>query len=207
MSVVVTLGRDDATKDLYKLHARIGTASGRRDLMSVLGIEAENQLRAWWIKRDGNSPNKHGWPRQHFWARIARATAYDSSKTTENTATVVVADPALAAKIYGATIRPTGAISPKTGKPTQNVAIPMQGVVYGSWPREDRVPGLFFIKKTNGNGGFLVARDGSGKGLIFFYRLLPEVTVPKDPQALPPSVQLGRALVDTATDFIAGGNN
>ncbi|HEY1791560.1 MAG TPA: hypothetical protein VGG34_01465 [Opitutaceae bacterium] len=200
MSAIITLGRDEATRDLAVLYSGLGTPEARVALMNVVGVRADKELRAWWTRRDANSPNKHGWtPRQHFWARIVKATAFDPSKTTEATATVVVSEPALSAKIYGATIKPTGAVSPKTGRPTQNISIPMVGAAYGLWPRGNPTPGLFFIKKTHGNGGFLVARDG--KGLIFFYRLLPEVTVPKDPQALPPADQLGAALADTANDF------
>ena len=212
MSVIVRIRRDDATRDVALVHDALASGDQRKALMKVIGVRAEKELRAWFMKRDANSPNKEGWPRQHFWARLAKRTNFDPSKTTEDTATVAVSDPALAAKINGATIRPTGAISPATGKPIQNLAIPMQGAVYGVQPHANPIAGLFFIRKTNGNGGFLVTAEGEGKSqrLIFWYRLVPQVTVPKDPAALPPMDQLGAALGQTAQAYFrrhGGGEN
>ena len=212
MSIIaVDIGRNEATGHLAELHEQLTSDSQKIAFMKAVGVRAEGELRAWFLRRDQDSPNKHGWPRQHFWTRIARKTAFDPSKTTPDTATVVVSDPALAAKVNGATIRPTGAVSPATGKPTQNIAIPMQAAAYGNWPRAGFIPKLFFLRKTNGNGGFLVTAEGTGKSrqLTFWYRLLPEVTVPKDPQALPPKDTFGDALVDTAIDFFQrrGGSN
>jgi hypothetical protein len=212
VSFFIKVGRNDASRDLGYVHRLLTESQQRTNLMKSVGVRAEQELRKWFRKRDADSPNKMGWPRQHFWARIARRTAFDPSKTTENSATVVVSDPALAAKINGATIRATGAISPATGKPTQNIAIPMQAAVYGAWPRGKPVPGLFFIRSKSGPGGFLVTAEGHGKDrkLTFFYRLVPEVTVPRDPQALPDKEQLGAALAATAVAFYrrhAGGPN
>jgi hypothetical protein len=199
-SFEIRLGRDEASAKVAQVHEAL-SPNQRIGLMQVLGVSAERELRAWFTKRDADSPNKKGWPRQHFWARIAKRTAFDPSETTSNTATIAVADPALAAKIYGATIR-------ATGNPAKNLAIPMQAAAYGVLPRSGIIPGLFYIRKTNGNGGFLVARQG--KDLTFFYRILPQVTVPKDPQALPPADQLGTALAATAESFFrrnSGGDN
>jgi hypothetical protein len=210
MSFVVTLSRDDASRDVARVHDLLTSPDKKRALMKVVGVRAELELRTWFFKRDASSPNKHGWPRQHFWTRIGRRTAFDPAKTTEDRATVVVSDPALAAKIAGATIHATGAVSPITGKPTQNVSIPMQGAVYGVWPRGNPIPGLFFIRKKGGDGGFLVTREGKDGPLNFWYRLVPEVTVPKDPEALPPQEKLGAALGETAQAFFrrqTGGPN
>lgn len=212
MSIAIQIRRNDATRDVALVHDRLTSSEQRTALMKVIGVRAEKELRAWFRKRDAENPNKHGWPRQHFWSRIAKRTAFDPSKTTANTATVVVSDPALAAKVNGAVIRPTGAISPATGKPTRNIAIPLQAEVYGAWPRGKPVDGLFFIRKSDGNGGFLVTAEGTGKSrhLIFWYRLLPEVTVPRDPQALPPMDRLGAALAETAQAYFrrsGGGEN
>jgi hypothetical protein len=210
VSFVVTLGRDEGSLALRKVHDSLASPDKRRALMEVVGGRAELELRTWFFKRDASSPNKMGWPRQHFWERIGKRTAFDPAKTTEDRATVVVSDPALAAKIHGATIHATGAISPVTGKPTQNVSIPMQGAVYGRWPRGMPVPGLFFIRKKGGDGGFLVTRDEKDGPLTFWYRLVPEVTVPKDPEALPPTDQLGAALGASAQAFFrrqTGGAN
>ncbi|MFA5265208.1 MAG: hypothetical protein WC378_15405 [Opitutaceae bacterium] len=211
-TVNVTLARDEASRDVAIVHDLLASPEQRTALMKVVGLRAEQELKSWFIRRDAENPNKMGWPRQHFWSRIAKRTAFDPSKTTEHSTTVVVSDPALAAKVNGpTTIHATGAVSPVTGKPTQNLAIPMQGAVYGAWPRGNPVPGLFFIRSKTGVGGFLVTRDADGKGLNFFYRLVPEVTVPKDPQALPPMAELGAALGATAQAYFrrhgTGGNS
>jgi len=208
MSIIVTLGRDEATREVNRLHSQLASPDQQRALMKNLGVRAEQELRGWWMRRDAETPNKMGWPRQHFWARIAKRTAFDPSKTTERSATVVVADPALAAKVNGATIRPAaGSVNPETGKPVRNLAIPMNAEAYGVLPRSGLIAGLFFIRTAH--GAFLVRRDGpAGKSanLTFFYRLVPSVTVPKDPQALPPAAQLGAALVETAQDWFRARN-
>src|ERR1035437_8163482 len=161
--------------------------------MKNIGVRAEAELRGWFYKRDAENPNKMGWPRQHFWNRIAQRTAFDPSKTTENTATIAVADPALAAKVNGATIRPT--------PPRKMLAIPMNAEAYGILPRSGLIPGLFVFRSTHTNGAYLVRREGNEKNfgnLTFYYRLVPEVTVPKDPSALPPTAELGAKLGETA---------
>ena len=202
MSILVHLQRDTASARVAAVHGLLATSDGRRGLMKVVGVEAEQQLRAWFFKRDAESPNKMGWPRQHFWARIGKRTAFDPAKTTENTATVVVSDPALAAKVNGATIKPIA--------PHKALAIPMTAAAYGVLPRSGLIPGLFVWRRpgdlADDGAAFLVAREGTG--LVFYYRLVPEVTVPKDPQALPPKEQLGAALSLVADDFFRrqGGN-
>lgn len=190
---------DNALRDVRAVYDALTNGSDRRALMKVIGVAAEQQLRAWWFKRDADSPNKMGWPRQHFWARIAKRTAFDAAKTTEQSATVVVADPALHAKINGATIRPTS--------PRKMLAIPMRAEAYGVLPRSGLIPGLFVFRSEHTNGAFLVRQEGGGSGaaganLTFFYRLVPSTTVPKDPQALPPLEQLGASLGHTATAFL-----
>ena len=203
MSIQITLSRDDASGRVAAVHDLLATPEGKRSLMKVVGIEAEVQLRAWFFKRDAENPNAQGWPRQHFWARIGKRTAFDPAKTTDTTATVVVADPALAAKVNGATIKPIA--------PNKALAIPMQAAAYGVLPRSGLIPGLFVFRSATG-GAFLVAKEGTGAGanLTFYYRLVPQVTVPKDPQALPPTEQLGAALSLAADDFYrrqTGENN
>lgn len=206
--IKVDLRADGAFSQVREIYDKLSSSDQQRALMKNIGVRAEAELRGWFYRRDAENPNKMGWPRQHFWARIARVTAWDPAKTTENSATVVVADPALAAKIDGAIIRPIA--------PRQNLAIPMRPEAYGVMPRSGIIPGLFVYRSTTSNGLFLV-RQGAGASfgsqganLEFFYRLVPEVTVPKDPQALPPPAALGEALAQTASAFFrrqSGGQN
>lgn len=193
MSVTIQIGRNDATRDVALVHAALTSPEQRTALMKGIGLRAEREFRAWFRRRDAENPNKQGWPRQHFWTRRTMRPNYDPTKTTENSATIVVSDPAFAAKVYGATIRPT--------QGRKNLAIPLQAAVYGLQPHGNPVPGLFYIRKTDGNGGFLATRDQKSGPLTFWYRLLPEVTVPKDPQALPRTADLGAALATTAQAF------
>ena len=198
MSIRVALQRDDASARVHAVHDLLTTAEGKRGLMEVVGMRAGIELKNWFARRDAESPNKMGWPQQHFWLRIRSATAYDPSRTTDTTATVVVADPALAAKVNGATIKPT--------QGRKALAIPMNAEAYAVGspgdPASSRIPGLFVFRSAAG-GAFLVRKEGSGPGanLTFYYRLMPQVTVPKDPQALPPVEQLGAALSATADSF------
>jgi hypothetical protein len=193
MSVTVTISRNDASRDVALVHDALKSPEQRKALMKVLGTRAESELRKWFFQLDHESPNKQGWPRQHFWARIGKRTAFDPSKTTPDAATIVVSDPALAAKVYGATIKPT--------QGRKALAIPLVAAAYGVQPRSGIIPGLFVFRRKDGNGAFLVARDQKGGPLTFYYRLLSQVTVPKDPLALPPPALLGPALAGTAQAF------
>lgn len=194
MSFRFRIGRDDATKVVGDIHARLSSPN-RTAMMKNLGVRGEQVLKRWWERRDAETPNKHGWPRQHFWSRIAKRTAFDPSRTTESSATVVVADPALAAKINGAVIKPT--------EGRKFLSIPLQARAYGDQPRSGRIPGLFVWRRAgdlNGSSPAFLATRENGK-LQFWWRLVPQATVPKDPLALPPTNELGEALAETAVSF------
>lgn len=199
MSILTVIGRDEASRDVAEIHGKLTSPEQRLALMKNIGVRAEQELRAFWFKRDADTPNKMGWPRQHFWARIGKRTAFDPSKTTENTATVVVADPALAAKVYGATIKPTAG--------HQALTIPMNAEAYAAGgpgdPEHSKIAGLFVLRVTATNGAYLVKKEGTGPyaNLTFYYKLVPQSVVPKDPDALPSAEKLGAPLSETATAF------
>lgn len=191
MSFLVTIGRDEATPEVARVHGLLGSPDRQKAMMNVLGVRAEQELRTWFRRRDEANPNKKGWPRQHFWNRIAKRTAFDPSKTTSASATIAVADPALSAKIDGATIKPT--------EGRKALSIPLQADAYGVQPRSGIIPGLFVFRVPEMEAAYLVAEEN--KRLVFYYRLVPQAVVPKDPQALPPQADLGRALGETAIAF------
>ena len=96
------------------------------------------------------------------------------SPKTADTASVIVADPALAAKVHDATTRPTGG--------RRALSIPLRAEVYGVQPRFGLIPGLF-VTKTKQGKIFLAAKDPSDhRFLQYFYRLVPYVTVRADPR-------------------------
>jgi hypothetical protein len=190
----VTITHDTATARLAELHAAI--APGRRQgLMNVLGRTAEKEYRSWFRTREMTSANKKGWPRQHFWARISRATAFSASQTTDSQATVVISDPAIRAKVRGAVIRPTGG--------RKALAIPLRAEAYGVRPSSGIIPGLFVVGGKAGRPAYLAKREAGGfRNLTLYYRLVSSVTVPADPQALPDSSAVSRALVLAAAQFL-----
>lgn len=124
--------QDGVSPELARLHEAL-TGPQRADLHQEMGLSLRDLLVAHFEQRD-REPNKRGWPKTHFWGRMRRATSLASA--TAQQAVVTVADPAMAAKVKGATIRPSGKPSPATGKPIRNIAIPLRSEAYGSRPSE-----------------------------------------------------------------------
>jgi hypothetical protein len=191
MSAEIKILRDEATPALSSLHASLAPAR-RRALCGVLGKKLEGVYRAWFRSREADSPNKMGWPRQHFWSRIAKATAFDPSQTTAERAVVVVSDPAIGMKVTGGTIRP---------KQAKFLAIPLRPEAYGVRPSARTIPGIFFVRSKGANGGFLATHEG--KALRVYWRLVAKVTQQADPRALPPQGQVAAELLRTASSFVA----
>lgn len=169
---------------------RLAAAAPSVSLMRLIGKRLEVDLRKWFRARDGE-PNKRGWPKQHFWARIRNATAFDPEQTTDRVATVVIADPAFAAKVHGPTV-----IEPKE---KDWLAIPMRPEVYGKWPSSGIIPGLFPLRR--GEKLWLAARVNGA--LRLFYRLVKRVTLPPDPKALPPEGDVMMAVNEELDDYFA----
>lgn len=187
--VSVQVIRDDATPRLKQLVSDFGS----RPFFGALGKRLETELQKH-FKEKGQVPNKRGWPSQHFWdRRIRNATSLTSF--TDREATVTVADPAFAVRVYGGTIRP---------KEKKFLAIPLLAAAAGKQPSSGLIKGLFVERWSDGSL-FLAQKSGEGKeaGLIYFYRLVRQVTVPKDPTALPPEEKVHSALVDEAEKFAA----
>lgn len=192
MSLTIT---DTATPALAALAGRL-LPGRRRPLLNVLGRTAEKSLRRHFRSRQADSPNRMGWERQNFWSRLAKATAYDPARTTEDgKAYVVIADGAINAKVFGGT---WGA------KQSKYLAIPLQEEVYGVRPSANTIPGLHFIPSKRGGNtvGWLAAPDGAGGKDTFYWRLQKTVTVQPDPRALPDPATLGQELVGQAEAFL-----
>lgn len=160
----------------------------RRGFLTALGITAETELQEHFRKRN-QEPNRKGWPKQNFWARIRRSTAFAGA--TNSKATVVIADPAFAMKVYGGTIRP---------KEKRYLSIPMRAEAYGVRPGSGLIEGLFALR--SGSGKLFLARR-EGQALRLYYRLVKKVDMDADPRALPPQSQMDRALTEAAEDYLA----
>jgi hypothetical protein len=179
MAIVPTLTIEDLATPRIKLILAALSPAQRKGMMQRLGKELERQLKAHFLMRE-QEPNKHGWPRQHFWARVRDATAL--REVTSERATVGVASAPFRFKIRGGTIRP--------GPGRRMLAIPMRAAAYGVLPRANTIPGLFMARC--GGRLYLAAKDG--QALRVYWRLVPSVTQPPDPRALPPMEQLRAAL-------------
>ncbi len=169
-------------------------AGQRKSLMAVVGRSGEQFLRRWFADLDSSAPNTHGWTRQHFWARIRRATAYVPSATTDSSALVTVADPALRLKVNG------GVVTPRQAKA---LAIPLNNEAYvaGS-PGAKRIPGLSLIPaKDQGKTVGYLGKMESGS-LVLYYRLARSVTHRADPSALPARTLIVDHVRKAADSFI-----
>jgi hypothetical protein len=171
--------QDLATPKIRAILATLSPAQ-RRSLLQRLGKELEKQLKAHFLKREGE-PNKHGWPRSHFWNREVRdKTAL--REVTADRAVVGIDSAPFRFKVTGGTIRP--------GPGRKMLAIPTRAEAYGVLPRANTIPGIFLVH--TGGRLYLAAKDGSA--LRIYWRLVPYVTQAPDPRALPPTDQLQAAL-------------
>lgn len=183
----VTIDNQQVSAELRKLVAVVD-GPRRPALMEVLGKTHEQTLQGHFLRKN-RKPNKRGWKKQNFWARIRRATSFAGA--TADRATIAISDPAFGTHLEGATIRP---------RRTKYLAIPMREEAYGVRPSSGLIPDLFFAQ--NKKGTKFLARKGAGGELEVFYFLTRRVTIPRDPTALPPRAESDRALVDSASDFI-----
>lgn len=174
---------DLATPRLKAILAALAPAQ-RKAMLQRLGKELERQLKAHFLQRENDSPNKRGFPRSHFWIREVRGkTALRS--VTADLAIVGIDSPAFASKLKRTTI---------TARPGGALAIPVRAEVYGKLARTDPVPGLFPIAARGRAWLASTIAEGPGGPLRVYYRLLRSVTIEADTRALPPVGQLQAAL-------------
>lgn len=198
--------RDHATYTLTKIAEGL---TNRRPLNAAVGKRGEVELRAHFLARN-QEPNKKGWPKQDFWNRIREATAL--SAVDESGATITIADPAIAQKIYGGTIKPVEgkylalpAIAEAYGRSarTFNNLEPMIRWINGSRRAValvERAASLTRDWKEKGSN--LIEKKGSLVGGRVFYWLVLSVTQAEDPRALPESNEMEKALREEAGFFI-----
>lgn len=195
--------RDSASPTIAAL---IESLENRTPLHAAMGKRAEIEYRDWFETRE-NEPNKKGWPKQHFWARIRTATAYRSAD--EAGAVVGIADPALAQKIHG------GTITPKEGT---YLTIPAIAEAYGHSARSfdflqfrrfksgaaalvetDRTLLKFGRKRKDGTRN-LSDEGRSQRGRVWYW-LARSVTQAADPRASPEEAAMQTALLDEVGMF------
>lgn len=184
MSLEIRIDATDAATPA--LAAIAASLTRRKPLHSALGKRAEVKLRRHYAKREAE-PNKRGWPKQHFWGRIRKASAFVSAD--ERDAIAGISDPAIAQKIHG------GKITPKEGK---YLTIPAIAAAYGRSPRV--VEGLTPMVRYLGGRRRAVALQREG---TVWYWLVTSVTQRRDPRALPADTTMRNALLDEAREYLA----
>lgn len=133
-------------------------------------------------------PNVKGFPRTNFWSDVAKRTGFASADA--ESATVVIADPRFALRLFGGVVRPRAAGA---------LALPLAPEAAGRSPRE--FPGLFLLRSRILGRAFLATRESSG-ALRLLYLLTPSATHTPDPLALPPEGATAESLVSTAESFL-----
>lgn len=194
---------DTITPELRRIAAQM---SNTRPLMAACGKQMEADLRGHFKERDAR-PNRYGWPKKHFWARIRRATSLQD--VTNEKAAVTIGDPAFTQKVYG------GTIYPKRGKA---LTIPNNSEAYkkGS-PREWDDQELDFIPLHDGGLiGMLVKtlrtlvrytkkgiRAGKGVGGEIMYWLVARAKQEPDREAWPRREKLEASVLARARAMLA----
>lgn len=165
-----------------------------RPLMARLGRGLERDLRRHFLARDREG-NRRGWPTRHFWAREVRAHTALTHIAAES-ATVAIASPPFAQKLYG------GVIRPKRGR---MLALPVTAEAYtaGS-PKNWPASGRRYLFRPTGRRFLAVREAAGGRGsLRVQYVLVPSVTQAPDARALPDIQAVSDRLTADAEAWIA----
>ena len=139
-------------------------------------------------------PNKHNWPKQHWFARARDRVA---AVTLPNGAAISIDFPGFAMRYSGdpATIRPVN---------VKNLAVPIHPMAYGRRPREFQ--DLVFIPVNRGRTvGLLAMRVEAGKNHVWvnLFRLVKFVRTKADPGILPKDEEMHTAAFDAVKRLAA----
>ena len=156
-------------------------------LHAVLGRAYANLLQEHFRTRNAQ-PNAKGFPRTNFWSDVAKRTGFDSADA--DGATVVIADPRFALRLFGGVVRPRSA---------KSLALPLVPEAAGRSPRE--FADLFVLRSRILGRAFLATRESSG-ALRLLYLLAPSTNHTADPAALPDDARTSAALTATAESFL-----
>ncbi len=181
-----------------QLNRLLRAADGGR-IAKVAGQSVTNLTRGHFEELQRTRPNRLGGRRTNFWADALRGTSLqvvDRTKAKVNIATIGVRQ-----RLEGGVIRAGRSINPKTGRPTNYLAIPLTPDAYGKRPAERSdldfqiVPGIGpalvearateirIRKKKDGTRSIRAVK--SRTGIVPLYRLVRKVTQKADPTVLP----------------------
>lgn len=219
-SITITSNAADTGAFLVNVRGRL--RGGRRALNAALAARLEADLHAHFRARN-TEPNKMGAPKTNYWEDISAATA--TTSISASGAVVSIADVRYRIQLFGGTIKPTGGRKFLT-IPLIAEARARRAADYekSSGHKLFRLPGhMVLVERTDqgdrstlfGEQGTIRRRDGTftavrvrAKSTIrSVYALKTQVTVPKDPRALPPQAALASALQQTADAFVTAASS
>lgn len=203
MTVTVTT-RNGAERRLLALQGSVRT--GR--VVKTAALTVADRVRDNFALLQQTRPNRLGGRRTNFWAGALKSTSV--IQTAPLAATVGVAQIGVRQRLEGGTIRAGRSLNPKTGRPTQFIAIPLTADAYGKRPAERHdldfaiVPGIgpalvearateIRLGKPKKDGTRKITQVKSRTGLVPLYRLVRSVTQAPDPTVLPTLAEMSRA--------------
>lgn len=171
LKLKVTPSKGNAGKQIERLAAKLSDA---QKLNAAVGRGFERTLRRHFRELD-KRPNRRGWRKSRFWEKIAADTVFAGAD--ESKAVVAIGNSSgskLAAKVFGARIRPKG------GK--KFLAIPAIEARYGVSPSSLDKSELQFRRTRRGGLLGVIRADGT---MQVHYWLVRKADTPRDPDALP----------------------
>ena len=171
LKFTVKAAKGAQVEQIEALQKRLSDAKG---LNTAVGKAFEKTLRTHFRFLD-RRPNKRGWKKSHFWQKIASDTVFAGAD--ESKAVVAIGNSSgskLAAKVFGARIRPKG------GK--KFLAIPAIEARYGVSPSSLDKNELQFRRTRRGGLLGVIRADGT---MQVHYWLVRKADTPRDPDALP----------------------
>jgi hypothetical protein len=162
-----------------------GILDNRRGLHAALASRLVDVLQQHFIKKNA-LPNKMQAKKTDFWKSISQATQVLS--VSEANAVVTVADRRFGIHVTGGTIRPVQ---------KKYLTIPLipeaRGLFAASYEQATGRE-LFIVKGT--------LCEKTDNGIRAVYALKKQVTIPKDPEALPSPEAIASALTEEAEDWL-----
>lgn len=171
LKFTVKAAKGAQVEQIEALQKKLSDAKG---LNTAVGKAFEKTLRTHFRSLD-RRPNKRGWKKSHFWQKIASDTVFAGAD--ESKAVVAIGNSSgskLAAKVFGARIRPKG------GK--KFLAIPAIEARYGVSPSSLDKSELQFRRTRRGGLLGVIRADGT---MQVHYWLVRKADTPRDPDALP----------------------
>lgn len=183
--------KGDAAKNIEKMQAHL--ANGQA-LMANIGKGFEITLQRH-FRALNKRPNKRGWRKTNFWSGIAKSTTFVSA--TSNTATVAIQEGRkFAAKVFGATIRPTGG--------RKFLAIPAIEARYGISPSSLDKNDLTFRRTRKGGLLGKIRADGS---MEVHYFLVRSAKTPPQADALPAKAEINASINRSISNYLKARRN